>query len=131
MRDALAERPRLLLAEDDATLAETMREVLEDDFSVDMAVDGTQAVAMARDTQPDVIVLDARMPRKDGFAACRELRRDPTTADLPIIMVTGSTAPETATAAFEAGATDYLPKPFSISQLRSRATTLVLRRHAV
>lgn len=130
MQSALADRPRLLLAEDDSTLAEAMREVLEDDFCVDMAEDGTEAVAMARDTHPDVIVLDARMPRKDGFAACRELRDDPATADMPIIMVTGSTQPETATAAFEAGATDYMPKPFSISQLRSRARTLVLRRQA-
>jgi two-component system phosphate regulon response regulator PhoB len=59
------------------------------------------------------------------------LRRDPETADVPIILVTASTEPETAQAAFDAGATDYLPKPFSISQLRTRARTLVLRHHTV
>src|SRR6187397_2398884 len=120
MPDVSASRPRLLLAEDDATLADAMREVLEDDFSVDMAVDGRQAVSLAQQNHPDVMVVDARMPRMDGFAACRKLRDNPETADVPIIMVTGSSEPETATAAFEAGATDYLPKPFSISQLRSR-----------
>ncbi len=127
MPDLVADRPRLLLAEDDATLVALMRAGLEDDFRVDVAADGTQAVRLAHAGHHDVMVLDARMPRMDGFAACRALRGDPLTADLPIMMVTGSSEPETATAAFDAGATDYLPKPFSISQLRSRARTLLLR----
>jgi len=130
MADMVADRPRLLLAEDDPSLAAVMREILEDDFQVDMAADGSQAVKLAHDGHPDVMVLDARMPRMDGFAACRALRRDPSTTDLPIIMVTGSVAPETAAAAFDAGATDYLPKPFSVSQLRSRTRMLLLRRRA-
>jgi DNA-binding response OmpR family regulator len=130
MPDMVADRPRVLLAEDDPSLAALMRESLEDDFRVDVAADGTQAVKLAHDGHPDVMVLDARMPRMDGFATCRALRRDPMTADLPIMMVTGSSLPETAAAAFAAGATDYLPKPFSISQFRSRARTLLLRRRS-
>jgi DNA-binding response OmpR family regulator len=122
-----ADRPRLLIAEDDLDLAESMREVLEEDFAVDVAVDGKQAVALARGEHPDVVVMDAKMPRMDGFDACRALRRDPETADVPIIMVTAGTEPSVACAAFDAGATDYLPKPFSISQLRSRARTCLLR----
>jgi DNA-binding response OmpR family regulator len=125
------ERPKLLIAEDDRDLAETMRDVLEEDFAVDVAADGTDAVARARDGLPDVMVMDARMPRMDGFDACRALRHDPRTADLPIIMVTGGTEPGLATAAFNAGATDYLSKPFAMSQLRSRALTCLLRRQAV
>jgi DNA-binding response OmpR family regulator len=121
-------RPRLLIAEDDRDLAETMREVLEEDFAVDVAEDGTEAVARAWDGHPDVLVMDARMPNMDGLDACRALRHDPRTADLPIILVTGGTEPGLALAAFDAGATDYLPKPFSISQLRSRARTCLLRR---
>jgi len=128
MRNLVADRPRLLLAEDDPSLAELLRECLEDDFRIEVAADGRQAVRLAHAGRPDVMVMDARMPRMDGFAACRALRGDPTTADLPIIMVTGSCEPETAAEAFDAGATDYLPKPFSISQLRSRARTLLLRR---
>jgi CheY-like chemotaxis protein len=121
-------RPKLLIAEDDRDLAETMREVLEGDFAVDVAADGSEAVARARDDLPDVMLMDARMPNMDGFDACRALRHDPRTADLPIIMVTGGTEPGLASAAFDAGATDYLSKPFSISQLRSRALTCLLRR---
>jgi CheY-like chemotaxis protein len=131
MPAGLDERPRLLIAEDDRDLAETMREVLEEDFAVDVAANGTDAVARAHDGHPDVMVMDARMPKMDGFEACRALRDDPRTADLPIIMVTGSSEPGVASEAFDAGATDYLPKPFSISQLRSRARTCLLRRQAV
>ena len=122
------ERPRLLIAEDDRDLAETMREVLEEDFAVDVAANGSEAVARAQDGRPDVVVMDARMPKMDGFDACRALRHDPRTADLPIIMVTADSEPDVASAAFDAGATDYLQKPFSISQLRSRARTCLLRR---
>ena len=125
------DRPTLLIAEDDRVLAETMREVLEEDFAVGVARDGSEAVAQARVQCPDVMVLDAGMPKMDGFDACRALRHDPRTADLPIIMVTGGSGPGMATAAFDAGATDYLPKPFSISQLRARARTCLLRRQPV
>ena len=124
-------RPRLLIAEDDRDLAETMREVLEEDFAVDVAVNGSDAVEMAQGERPDVVVMDARMPKMNGIEACRALRHDPRTATLPIILVTGSSEPELAHAAFDAGATDYLRKPFSISQLRSRAMTCVLRQQAI
>jgi DNA-binding response OmpR family regulator len=130
MLPAWNDRPRLLIAEDDETLVETMRDVLEEDFAVDVAMDGDDAVARARDGQPDVMVMDAQMPSMDGFDACRAIRRNPQTANLPIIMVTGGTGPGLASAAFDAGATDYLQKPFSISQLRSRARTCLLRTRA-
>jgi DNA-binding response OmpR family regulator len=130
MAQATDPRPRLLIAEDDRDLAEAMRDMLEEDFAVGLAHDGSEAVSRACDERPDVLVMDARMPRMDGFDACRALRHDPRTADLPIIMVTGDSAPGVATAAFDAGATDYLPKPFSVSQLRSRARTCLLRHRA-
>jgi putative two-component system response regulator len=122
------QRPKLLIVEDDRELAETMRDVLEEDFAVRLASDGSEAVLRALVERPDVLVMDARMPRMDGFDACRALRHDPLTADVPIIMVTGERGHEAATAAFDAGATDFLIKPFSISQLRSRARTCLLRR---
>lgn len=130
MEQATDPRPRLLIAEDDRDLAETMREVLEEDFAVGLAHDGSEAVSRACDERPDVLVIDARMPRMDGFDACRALRHDPRTADLPIIFVTGESGSAAVTAAFDAGATDYLSKPFSVSQLRTRARTCLLRRRA-
>lgn len=130
MAHTLPGRPRLLIAEDDAALAETMREVLAEDFTVNVTGNGSDAVAQARHDRPDVLVIDARMPQMDGFAACRALRGAPETADMAIIMVTGDSAPGMANAAFAAGATDYMQKPFSISQLRARATTCLMRRRA-
>ncbi len=123
----MADRPRILIAEDDQLLAETMRDVFEEDFSVETAADGQEAVNAARRVHPDVMVLDARMPRLDGLSACRALRRDPATADVPIIVVTGDDPVAAAPRAFDAGATDFLAKPFSISQLRARATTWAMR----
>jgi DNA-binding response OmpR family regulator len=124
-------RPRLLIAEDDRDLAETLRNALEEDFAVDLAAAGTEALALARGECPDVVVMDARMPSMSGFEACRALRHDPRTAHLPIIMMTGDTEPAVARAAFDAGATDYMSKPFSISQLRTRARTCLLRQRVV
>jgi DNA-binding response OmpR family regulator len=120
-----------LIAEDDRDLAETMRDALEEDFAVELAADGTEALALARSERPDVVLMDARMPSMGGFEACRALRHDPRTAHLPIIMMTGDTEPAVARAAFDAGATDYMSKPFSISQLRTRARTCLLRQRAV
>lgn len=128
MPPRLERRPRLLIAEDDRDLAATMRDVFAEDFTVEVAANGHEALDRAADVCPDVVVLDARMPIVDGLAACRALRLDPRTSDLPIIMVTGDAEPAAAHAAFDAGATDYLPKPFSISQLRSRALTCLMRR---
>jgi DNA-binding response OmpR family regulator len=120
-------RPRLLIAEDDRQMCEMMRTVLEEDFAVQTAIDGAEAMRMARRNCPDVVLVDAQMPEMDGFETCRALRGRPETAAVPIMMVTGARGPQSAQAAFDAGATDYLPKPFSISQLRSRARMLLLR----
>ncbi len=123
----MADRPCILIAEDDRSLAETMRDVFEEDFSVETAADGQEALSVARRVHPDVMVLDARMPRLDGLSACRALREDPATADVPIIMVTGDDPATAAPEAFDAGATDFLAKPFSVSQLRARATICAMR----
>ncbi len=123
----MPDRPCILIAEDDAALAETMRDVFEEDFSVETATDGQEAVSVARRVRPNVMVLDGRMPRMDGWSACRALRKDPATANLPIILVTGENPADGAARAFDAGATDFLAKPFSISQLRARAETWAMR----
>ena len=123
----MVDRPCILIAEDNQSLSDTMRDVFEEDFSVETAADGQEALRVARRVHPDVMVLDARMPRLDGLSACRALREDPATAHLPIIMVTGEDPATAAPEAFDAGATDFLAKPFSISQLRARATVCAMR----
>ena len=120
-------KPRILIADDDPTLVDTMREALEEDFTVDTASDGSEALEKARRARPDLVMLDVTMPRMDGYASCRAMRQHAEIATVPIIMLTGRAAPTEATKAFEAGAADYLPKPFSISQLRARAQTCLMR----
>ncbi len=120
-------RPRLLIADDDQELIDTMREVLEEDFTVETAADGSEALRKAREVHPDVVLVDVSMPKLNGYQACRALRDQPETADIPIIIVTARNDPEDAAKAFQVGATDYLSKPFSISQLRARAQTVLMR----
>ena len=123
----MSKRPQLLIAEDDRMLAETMRDVLEEDFSVETAADGSEALAKASELRPDLVVVDARMPKIDGYQACRMLRDQPAMAEIPIIMVTGRLGRGAAERAFAAGATDYITKPFSLPQLRARARTWLMR----
>ncbi len=125
--DVMTGRPRVLIAEDDRLIAELMHDVLEEDFRVETASNGLDAVSKARRRRPDVVLMDAEMPEMDGYEACRALRRRPETAGVPIIFVTAKTHPVAINKAFEAGATDYLPKPFSIAQLRARAHTWLMR----
>lgn len=120
-------RPRILIADDDPSLVDTMREALEDDFTVETASNGSEAFEKACRVRPDLVMLDVTMPKMNGYESCRAIRRQVEIATVPIIMLTGRAAPAEAAKAFEAGATDYLPKPFSISQLRARAQTCLMR----
>ena len=123
----MPEKPRIVIAEDDVMLSETMRDVLEEDFTVETVGDGQEAIRVAHRDHPDVMVLDAQMPLLDGLSACRALRDDPRTADVQIIVTTGASPAEAASRAFDAGATDFIAKPFSVSQLRARAATCAMR----
>ena len=120
-------RPRILIADDDRSLLGRMSAILGKDFATVTASNGSDAVEKARRTRPDIIVVDAEMPRMDGYRVCRALRDRAETARVPIIVVTDKTSPSDARDAFAAGASDYLAKPFSISQLRARADTWFMR----
>jgi len=103
----------ILVVDDDAGLRDTIHEILvSEGHSVIDAADGVEAAALCDATVPSLIVVDAQMPRMDGFALCRELRRRPASAHLPILMMTGLNDRESIAAAYEAGATDFIAKPF-------------------
>jgi CheY-like chemotaxis protein len=108
-------------------IVELLRDALGDDFRVETASDGGEAVRKAARSHPDVVLVDAAMPKMNGYEACRALREQPETAATPIIMVTGQSSPSDTRRAFRAGATDLVPKPFSVSQLRSRARLWAMR----
>ena len=93
-------------------------------FEVTQAVDGLDAVEKARAIEPDIILLDVMMPRMDGFEACRELKFDPRTEHIPIVMLTALHEREDRLKGLKAGADDFLTKPINDLQLLSRVRAL-------
>jgi signal transduction histidine kinase len=108
-----AATPLILVVDDDALLRATMCTALEDEgYQVTEAEDGVAACASCDAVLPNLIVADAAMPRMDGFALCRELRSRPAAAHVPILMATGFDDRASIAAAYDAGATDFIAKPF-------------------
>ena len=103
-----------------------LKSQLETHYRVLEAVDGQQAVDKAGGQfLPDVILLDMMMPEKDGLQACREIRARSSTQAIPIILLTARADEETKLAALAAGASDFLSKPFSTTELHVRIKNLV------
>jgi CheY-like chemotaxis protein len=121
-------RPRVLLADDDDVIARAVQTALRlDDIEVLHARDGQEAIHLAQAVDVGLVLLDVQMPVLDGFAVCRTLRADPRMATVPIVMLTAQSDREGVQASFAEGATDYIVKPFAVSQLRARVRTWLLR----
>ena len=117
---------RVLLVEDDSKLAALVRRGLTENGSVaDVASQGEDALWMARAHEYDAIVLDVMLPGLDGFETCAELRAAGVWA--PVLMLTARDAVADRVAGLDAGADDYLTKPFSLAELRARLRALVRR----
>ena len=114
------ERQKLLLVDDEADLRELVRELLDTEFQVLLASDGKEALRLARDEKPDLIVLDVLMPGTDGFYICEYLRSIPSTRNIPIIMLTAVQETANRVRAFNSGADDFIPKPFHPDELLAR-----------
>lgn len=113
-------RKKLLLVEDNTDLLELLRLGLKDfEFLVSTASDGLEALRKARSSLPDIIILDLVLPEVDGFAVCEALKRDPETARIPIIALTGLVSQFSKLASLEVGADEYVTKPVTINQLVS------------
>jgi two-component system, OmpR family, response regulator RegX3 len=118
---------RILLVEDEQAIAEAVSYALRDaGFEVDCAADGDTAVAAARATPYDLMVLDLLLPGLPGLEVCRTLREE--RSDLPIVMLTALDAERDRVAGLDIGADDYVTKPFSIAELVSRVRAQLRRR---
>jgi DNA-binding response OmpR family regulator len=117
-----------LVAEDEPQMASIIAFALgTEGFRVTRVGNGVEAVEAALSQYFDVLVLDVMMPRLDGLEVCRRLRSEPSTADVAILLVTARVGSEEAISGFEAGADDYLVKPFHPRELALRAAALARR----
>ena len=118
-------RPTLLVADDEPDMLRFLKSQLAGQYEVIEAVDGQQAVEKASQFLPDIILLDMMMPEKDGLQACREIRAHTPTQNIPIILLTARADEETKLTALGVGASDFLAKPFSTTELHVRIKNLV------
>lgn len=117
--------PLLLIADDDRAGRLILTRLLKsDNFDIEFAEDGEEAVIRARELKPDLLLLDVLMPKKDGFEVCRELRADPQLAELPIVMVTALEDQESRVKGLEAGADDFITKPIKPKSLRAQIQSI-------
>jgi signal transduction histidine kinase len=126
--DALARgvgNARILLADDNADMRAYVRELLTPLYTVELVADGEQALAAARRAKPDLILSDVMMPRLDGFGLLKAVREEPALRDVPFILLTARAGEGSRIEGLEAGADDYLVKPFVARELLARVTGTV------
>jgi PAS domain S-box-containing protein len=118
---ALAPQSRILLVEDNADMRQYLRRLLsEEGYGVDLAPDGVAALDCVKETPPDLILSDVMLPRMDGIALVRRLREDRALTEVPIVLLSARADEDFRLEALEAGANDYLIKPFQRRELLSR-----------
>jgi two-component system alkaline phosphatase synthesis response regulator PhoP len=120
---------RLALVEDDPDLAATLSHALErDGYLVARFATGREGLEGILDNPPDLVLLDLNLPDLDGLGVCRELRESTAVADVPIIMLTARVTEGDRVLGLDLGADDYVTKPFSLRELKSRIRALLRRR---
>lgn len=118
----------VLVVEDESDVVDLLRYNLSRaGFGVIIANDGVEGLEMARKNRPDIIVLDLMLPRMDGLAVCKALKREPETEQMPIVMLTAKSEPNERVGGLELGADDYVTKPFSPRELVLRVQALLRR----
>src|SRR5436190_8760063 len=122
---------RILVVDDERAVRESLRRALElEGYEIDLADDGNEALATLREEepQPDVVILDVLMPGVDGLEVCRRLRANGN--HVPVLMLTARDEVQDRVAGLDAGADDYVVKPFALEELLARVRALLRRTHA-
>jgi signal transduction histidine kinase/DNA-binding response OmpR family regulator len=118
---------RILIADDNADMREYIDRLLGERWTTDAVADGAAALARAREARPDLVIADVMMPELDGFELLRALREDERTRSVPVILVSARAGEEARVEGLQAGADDYLVKPFSARELIARVQSQILR----
>ncbi|HEX4382057.1 MAG TPA: ATP-binding protein, partial [Myxococcales bacterium] len=125
--EATSERSHVLLADDNADMREYIRRLLSPRWDVTTASNGREALQAVARRKPDLIITDVMMPVLDGFGLLQELRLDEGARKIPVLMLSARAGEESRVEALEAGATDYLVKPFAARELLARVDSVLLR----
>ena len=118
-------RPRILVADDNADLRDYLTRILSDRYDVKAVADGERALEVILTSPPDLVLADVMMPRRDGFALLKDLRANAQTKTMPVIMLSARAGEEARIEGLEAGADDYLIKPFSARELLARVAAAI------
>ncbi|MBF0338818.1 MAG: PleD family two-component system response regulator [Nitrospirae bacterium] len=122
-------KPSLLIVDDEPSNVRILNELLRADYNIRVATSGERALQIAlSDAPPDLILLDVMMPGIDGYGVCKSLKADPATEDIPVIFITSKVDEQDEIKGFEAGAVDYVTKPFRPVIVKARVETHVALR---
>jgi two-component system cell cycle response regulator len=113
-------KPKVLIVDDEPINIELLEGYLSKDYDILKAHDGNKAIIIVEANPPDIILLDIMMPGMNGYEVCKKLKDDPKTVHIPIVMVTALHETKDRKEAIEAGADDFISKPFDISELTVR-----------
>jgi CheY-like chemotaxis protein len=120
--------PKILVAEDERDIRELIGFTLRyAGFEVELAINGTEAVEKAAAVQPDLIMLDVRMPKMTGYEACRLLKDDPATAEIPVVFLSAKGQEIEIEQGLASGALEYIVKPFAPDELANQVKDILKR----
>src|SRR5262245_8498746 len=117
--------PEVLIAEDNAELASYIGTLLQGTYGIRIVGDGEEALAQIRQQPPELLLADVMMPHRDGLSLCREVKSNPATAQIPVVLLTALTNRESLLQGWEAGADEYLFKPFHPRELITRIRSIL------
>jgi signal transduction histidine kinase/ligand-binding sensor domain-containing protein/DNA-binding response OmpR family regulator len=121
----VTEKPTLLIVDDDDDLRNYIDKVFSSEFTVLQAINGQEGFTLAQQYLPDLIISDIAMYELDGMELCKKVKENPSLSHIPVILLTASTTSETRLRGIEAGADDYITKPFEKELLKARAVSLL------
>ena len=117
---------KILIAEDNAINQDIFSEIFEDDFDMKMVSDGQQALDLIEDYMPNIVLLDIMMPGMDGYEVCRKIRCNDKVKNTKVIMVSAHAMETERMKGLDAGADDYITKPFDEEALLEKVKTLII-----
>lgn len=123
-------KPKILIVDDERLYINLLMELLQEEQQIFIAKNGAQALTRLNEIWPDLILMDIKMPEMDGYETCRQLKADPQTQSIPIIVLTASTDQDAEIKAFENGAIDFIAKPMTPATVKAQVKTHLALRQA-